>query len=97
MQTGTDTWAGHDARGRVLRIKRGRDGALEIRHLAEETTDEADPDVVGERPGLGGDPALAAGRTGDGALAAWARTGRSEFHTAGLAELQQKINQHYGQ
>ena len=64
MQTGTDTWAGHDGRGRSLRIKRGRDGALEIRHIAE-TEDEADPDIVGTYPGAGGDPARAAGRTGD--------------------------------
>jgi hypothetical protein len=50
MQTGTDTWAGHDARGRVLRIRRGQDGALEIRHIAEATQDEADPGVVGTNP-----------------------------------------------
>jgi hypothetical protein len=77
-----------------LRARRGRDGTLEIRHLSEETGDEADPDIVGEHPGLGGDPAAAVGRTGD-ALAAWHRSGRSEFHAAALSEYQRKLDEHY--
>src|SRR5690349_5805228 len=64
-------WMGHDARGRIVRVKRAKDGALEIRHMAEPAGDEADPNVVGYAPGKGGDPARAA--TGD-ALSAWQRT-----------------------
>jgi hypothetical protein len=79
-----------------LRARRAKDGTLEIRHEAEEgaTGDEADPDIVGTNPGTGGDPALATGRTGD-ALAAWHRSGRSEFHMGGLAELQRRLDAHY--
>ena len=95
MQTGADSWAGHDSKGRVLRIKRGRDGALEIRHAAE-TEDDADPDIVGTYPGAGGDPARATGRTGDGAMARFARTGDWAHHGAALAEYQRKIDAYYG-
>jgi hypothetical protein len=83
-----------------LRARRAKDGTLEIfRHEGEgeETGDASDPDVVGEHPGLGNDPALAArgGRTGD-ALAAWHRSGGRSDHMAGLAALQRKIDEHYG-
>jgi hypothetical protein len=44
----------------------------------------------------GGDPATATGRTGDNALSAWSKTGSSQYHMAGLAELQRKLDEHYG-
>jgi hypothetical protein len=83
-----------------LRARRAKDGTLELRHEseAEETqNDAADPDVVGTSPATGGDPATAAGRTSDNALAQWRRTNRAEFHMAGLAEYQRKLDDHYGQ
>jgi hypothetical protein len=83
-----------------LRARRAKDGTLEIRHEGEtegpETGDQADPDVVGTSPATGGDPALAAGRTGDNALAQWYRTNRPEFHTRALSEYQRKLDEHYG-
>jgi hypothetical protein len=85
-----------DDRGRRFGVKRARDGSLEIRHLESEgSADEADPDVTGTGPALGGDPAAATGRTGD-ALADWHRTNGSEHHMGALAELQRKIDEHYG-
>jgi hypothetical protein len=94
MEGRDGNWAGHDARGRVLRIKRGRDGALEIRHAAEEASaDEADPAVVGMSPATGKDPATAA--TGDNALSAWSKTGSPQFHLGALAEYQKKLDEHY--
>jgi hypothetical protein len=94
MQTGADSWAGHDAKGRSLRIKRGRDGALEIRH-SPETGDEADPDIVGSYPGAGGDPARATGRTGD-AMSAYLAHPRPENHMRALAAYQKRLDDFYG-
>lgn len=95
MQTGADTWAGHDGRGRVLRVKRGRDGALEIRHSPEPA--EAAEDAFGaEAPGIGGDPSRAAGRTGDG-YSRYVCTGRWDQHGAALAAYQKRLSDHYKQ
>jgi hypothetical protein len=105
MEGRDGNFMGHDAKGRALRIRRAKDGALEIRHLGEPAGDEADPafgagaspDVVGTYPGGGGDPAKAAraSATGD-AMAKFAQTGRSEFHMPGLAAYQKRLDDHYG-
>lgn len=87
-------FTGHDGEGRVLRVSRGEDGAIEVRRAAE-TGDAADPDIVGQFPGLGGDPARAAkGSTGD-AMSRFARTQRGEDHMPALAEYQRKLDRHY--
>src|SRR5262245_53736754 len=73
MEGRDGAWFGHDGGGRVLRVKRGRDGALEIRHMAKPAADEAAEEIVGTYPGGElGDPARAArsSPTGD-ALQQW--------------------------
>lgn len=101
MEGRDGNFMGHDAKGRVLRVKRGRDGALEIRHLAE-TGDQADPDVVGSHPGAGAgavawgrgaDPASAA--TGDG-FSRYVKTAKWEHHGAALTAYQKRLDAYYG-
>jgi hypothetical protein len=82
------------AAGRLrLRARRNKDGVLEIRHEGEETGDQADPDITGTYPVLGGDPPRAA--TGD-ALSRYLVTGRPELHMPSLAAYQKRLNDYYG-
>ena len=53
IQNGEDgSWAATDAEGRPCEVRNGTDGSLEIWHhpSAEQSGDEADPDVVGTHP-----------------------------------------------
>src|SRR5262249_26488187 len=78
-----------------LRARRARDRTVEIfRHAeGEETGDEADPDVVGTGPALGGDPARAAS-TGD-ALSYFRRTQDPTKHMPALAAYQKQLDDFY--
>jgi hypothetical protein len=87
MEGKDGSFMGHDAKGRVLRISRAKDGALEIRHLAEKTSDDELEDVTGSGPPVS---------YHDGALRRWNATARTEDHIPALAAYQKQLDEHYG-
>jgi len=94
MEGRNGAWIGHDGKGRILRIKRAKDGALEIRHVGERAGDNADPDIVGAYPATGVDPGQVA-RTGD-AMSEYQRTQDPTKHMAALGAYQARLNEYYG-